>query len=208
MTPGEVAGFARAQYNAVGDTFFSDAELYSLVWMAQNELAREANVIEQTYSTTAVASQQAYSYPSLTIKIKRVTYDGYALQPITFREDDILTAGDAATTQTGSPMYYAVFDNVIYLRPTPDAANALVIFGYSEAQEVSALSTLEVPTHFHQNLADFLLWRMAIKDKNYTGAEYFHQTWKETVKLAKAWSKKRLRGDSNAHVVPEPGDFP
>ncbi len=200
MTPGEVTTFARQQYNAVNDTFFSDAELYSLLWMAQNELAREANVIEQTYTTTTVVGQQSYSYPAQIHTLKRVTYDGLKLEPITFREDDVLTLGNAATTQTGKPNYYSVFNKILYLRPTPDDTLSLVIFGYCEAQQVSATSTLEVPTHFHQDLADFLLWRMAAKDKNYTGAEYFHAAWKEKVKAAKAWTRKRMRGDANAHV--------
>lgn len=200
MTPTELLTLAKQQYNATGDSFFSDAELYSLVWMAQNELAREANVIEQTYTTTTVASQQAYAYPSLTISIKRITYDGLKLEPITFRQDDELTVGNAATTQTGTPNYYAVFNKIIYLRPVPAAAASLVIFSYNEAQSVTASTTLDVPTHFHQDLADFLLWRMSAKDKNYTGAEYYYATWKEKVKAAKAWSRKRVRGDAMACV--------
>ncbi len=200
MTPGDVIEFAKQQYNAVNDTFFSDSELYRLIWMAQNELAREANVIEQTYSTSTVIGQQSYSYPSLMVSIKRVTYGGLKLEPITFREDDSLTLGNSATTVVGTPNYYSVFNKVLYLRTVPDSVKSLVLFGYNEAQEVSATSVLEVPTHYHQDLADFLLWRMAIKDKNYTGAEYAHQVWKEKVAGAKSWSKKRLRGDANAHV--------
>ncbi len=200
MTPTELVTFARQSYNGVGDDFFVDNELYMHIQAAQNELAREALVIEQTYSTSGVVSQREYDYPTSTISIKRVTYNGVKLDPITFREDDATTNGNEETTQTGTPLYYAVFDKVLYLRPIPDTVYTLKIYSYNEAAAVSAVSVLDVPTHFHQSIADYLIWRMAAKDQNYQAAEYFRAKWEDTVKKAKIWSRKRLRGDGYASV--------
>lgn len=201
MTPTTLAEYARQQYNSVGDDFFSDTELYRHIWSAQNELAREALLIEQTYSTTGVVSQQEYDYPTNTIAIKRITYNGLKLEPITFREDDAFTNGSAATTQTGTPLFYMVFNEVIYLRPIPDTAYTLKIFSFNEASEItSASSTIDVPTFFHQQIADYLLWRMAAKDQNYTAAQYYEQRWADNVKKAKIWKKKRLRADGFSNV--------
>lgn len=200
MTPGEVIEYARQRYNAVSDSFYSDSELYRYIWAAQMDLARFAWVIERVYTTTTVASQQEYAFPTNTIAIKRVTYDGIKLVPITFREDDSLTLSNQTTTATGAAQYYAIWNETIYLRPIPNDAKTLKIWSYSEPQEVSATSTLEVPTRYHLDLADFLNWKMAAKDQNYEAANYWRDAWRERVEQARRFRRRELRGDSFSAV--------
>ncbi len=200
MTPGEIATYARQQYNSVSDDFFSDAELYKHIWAAQNEMAREGLLIEATYTTSTVADQQEYSYPSLAIALKRVTYDGRKLMPITFREDDVMTLQNQATTSSGTPQYYAIWDKVIYLRPIPAEVGTLKIFSYNRPDEVSALSTLDLPAEFHLDVADFLLWRKSLKDKNFQAAKEYQALWDGKVRRAKAFGRKARRGDGFTYV--------
>jgi hypothetical protein len=203
MTPGEVVTFARQQYNAVGDTFFSDPEMYSLVKIAQTELANAAKCIERVYSTTTVAGTQSYAFPTLATEIKRITYDGYNLEPATFREDDLLTAYDQDTTTRGTPRHFFTWNQTIYLRPIPDSALTLQIFSINAPDDVSSTSTLDVPTLFHLDLADFLLWKMAVKDKNWSAADYFKKVWDERVGNSQAvWKKhKRAAGFTSVRDV-------
>lgn len=191
MTPGEVLSYARQQYNASNDSFFSDEELYRHVWFAQSILAKEANAIENTYTTTTVADQQEYEFPTNAIAIKRITWNGKALERITFREDDILTGRNAVTTATGEPAAYAVFDRVIYLRPIPGEAYTLKIFSYDGPQEVSSTSSLDVPDEMHLDLVNFVLWKMASKDQNFEGAKYYQEQWADSLDRLKRWSKRR-----------------
>jgi hypothetical protein len=120
LTPTQLETIIRQRTNTVGDTFWSTDEMLKLFWMAHLEMAREAMCIERTYTTTSVASQQEYDYPTQTIAIKRVTYDGEKLQPITMSEDDALTLSDSTTTALGTPKIYFVWNETIYLRPVPD----------------------------------------------------------------------------------------
>ena len=154
MTPSELAEYARRQYTAVGDAFFSDPELYQYIWAAQLELATEALCIRRVYTASTVAAQQEYEYPTNALSIKRVTYDGEKLTPITFREEDALTS--PAVTVSGSPQYYAVWNDTLYLTPIPDAVGTLKIFSINEPQEVDNTSVLEVQTRYHLKMADFL----------------------------------------------------
>lgn len=195
MTPLDLVTAARQQYNAVSDSFFSDGELYRHVWFAQDVLSKECNAIENTYTTSTVASQQEYTYPTTAIAIKRVTYAGKRLTRIKIKDDDLLTGFNAATTSSGTPTHYFVFDKVIYLRPIPAAVGTLKIFSFDQPSEVSATSTLDVPTEFHLDLITFLLWRMAAKDQNYQGAEYYERQWKEAVERCKRWNRKRQLAD-------------
>lgn len=206
MTPGELATYARQQYNSVNDEFFSDEELYKHIWAAQETLSKES-LIENTYNTTTVAGQQEYTYPTNAVAIRRITYDGKRLQRVDFREDDQQTGFDADTTSTGVPTTYVIFDRVIRLRPIPSDALTLQIFSYDRPQEVSSTSTLDVPEEFHLGMVDFLLWRMASKDQNFQSAAYYKAQWDDTLARARQWARKRKLGDSFNVVRDEEAEY-
>jgi hypothetical protein len=195
VTPDELNTYARQQYNAANDSFFADSELYKHQWFAQQVLAKEAKLIESTYTTPTVASQQEYTWPDAVIAIKRITWNGKALDRITFREDDILTGRNASTSATGEPRGYALFDRVIYLRPVPASVYTLKLFTFDQPQEVSSTSVIDVPEEFHLDLVNYLLWQMAAKDQNFEAARYYREQWTAAVERAKRWSRKRLTAD-------------
>lgn len=203
VTPLEISTFARQQYNAVSDSFFADAELYNHLYFAQTILAKEAKLVENVYTTTTVASQQEYTYPTTAIAIKRVTYDGKDLMPIKMGADQLLTGNNADTTGTGTPYAYFIFDKTIYLRPVPAAAETLKIYSYDMPSAVSATSTLDVPSEFHVELANYLLWKMAAKDQNFQSAALYKSEWEATVVRAKAWTRKRATANGFNVVIDE-----
>jgi hypothetical protein len=200
VTPNELVLYVRQQYNAVGNTFFSDSELFSHIWNAQGRLAREALCIERVYTTTTVASQQEYSYPTNTIGIKRITYDGRKLSTVTMREDDALTLSNSTTAATGTPQYFYIWNQTLYLRPVPDTALTLKIFSYNEPQEVTSASSIEVPTMFHMDLADFVLAKMSLKDQNFDGYSLYNGRWEYAVMKAKRDMRKLKRTESYTSI--------
>jgi len=203
MTSTEVETAAREQYNAVGDTNWSQTEIMRLIYAACLDMARKSLCIEDVFSASTVASQQEYSYPTNVISIKRVTYEGARLEKITFKEDDYLTGRNQATTATGTPTHYAEFNNTIYLRPTPAAVGTLKVFAYVEPQAVTTTSTLEIPTLFHMDLVDFVLSRMYAKDKDFNSAQYFQGMWDKHVIEARKYVRIKSKGDSFAAVQDE-----
>lgn len=209
MTPLEINTAARQRYNAVSDDFWSDSEIYLLIYQACCELATDGLVIEQTYTTTSVASQQQYSWPTNAINIKRATYNGQKLFPITFREDDVLTVLNQATTATGTPTSYAIWNNIFYLRPIPGtSALTIKIFATIEPQTITSSSTLEIPTEFQMSLVNYILSEMSAKNKNYAGAQYYLNLWKEDKLRARKMKRKKNIGDAfqfvkNVDIIPQ-----
>ena len=208
MTPSQINTIARQRYNAVGDTFWSDQEIYDLIYHACMELANEALIIERVFTTTTVASQQEYDYPGYALAIKRVTYNGRKLVPITFREDDVLTVLNQAMTSTGTPTSYAFWNNVFYLRPIPSSAQTLKVWAYVEPQAIAVTSTLEIPTEYHMALVNYILAEMCSKNKNYQGAEYYLTKWGQDVARIKRTERKKQRGDAfqvvkNVDIIPQ-----
>lgn len=203
MTPTEIESAARNRYNAVGDTFFSSSEILDLMYQACVELAREANLIEQVYTTSTVISQQEYSYPTTAMAIKRITYEGAKLQPITMREDDAITGLSASTTDSGTPAYYFIWNKEIYLRPIPAAVGTLKIFTVNEPQAITSTSTLEVPTHFHMDLTHYICASMAMKDGNQQTWQMHEDKWQKVLMSAKKWARLNKRADSFSNVQDE-----
>lgn len=200
MTPQELVLYARQQYNAVGNTFFADEELFKHIWAAQMRLARDALCIQRVYTTSTVASQQEYSFPTNAIGVKRITCDGVKLHHITFREDDSLTLSNSTTTSTGRPQYFALWNKTLYLRPIPDSVYTVKIFTYNRPQEVTSSSSLEVPEEYHQDLMDFILAKMCLKDQNFQGEASYMAKWNESVIRCKRDQKKLLRTESYTAV--------
>jgi hypothetical protein len=203
MTPTQLIERARNKYNSIGDSFWSDQEILDLFTDACTEAAQEALCIERTYTTTTVAGTQEYDFPTNTIAIKRVTYNGQKLKKISFREDDAVTGLNSDTTTQGTPTYYYTWNYTIALRPLPDAANTLKIYSYNEPAALTITSVVEVPTVFHMRLVDYVLAEMAAKDSNAEAAKYYINRWELAKVAMKKWVAKRKRTDSFGVVQDE-----
>jgi hypothetical protein len=203
MTVTEVQTTARDLYNATGDSFFSDTLLNSLMTEACNQLAEHGNLIERTYTTTTVANQQDYAYPTNTIAIKRLTLDGKKIKRVTHRQDDALTLSNQASTQTGFPVYYTDFDYTISFRTIPDTVYTLKIYSYNMAQSITNTSTLEIPSLWHFSIVDYLLYRMFTKDKDAAMMQFHRGEWEKTLIRARQYKAKMKRTDSFTTVQDE-----
>lgn len=204
MTPAQIETQARQAYNAVGETFWSQAEILAIIWRACLEISTEAKCIERTYTTTTVSGTQEYAYPTNVISIKRVTYNGVKLSPMDLRRLDSITLNNTTTTITGSPDYYAEWNGTIILFPTPDDAQELKIYSYNEPQEVVTSSqALEVPSAFHGRIVNYVLAEMYAKDKDFNSSTYYRNLWVQDKKEIQRWIQKRRRGDSFQTVLDE-----
>ncbi len=204
MTTAEVETAARRKINAVSSTFWSQTEIMDLIYQGCLEMAREALVVENTYTTTSVADQQEYAYPTNVISIKRVTYNGYKVEPITFRQGDSISLSNAITVTTGTPQGYAMWDETLYFYPTPSASSVTIkVFAQVEPQAVTSTSTLEIPSQFHMDLVDFVVGEMHAKDENFELANWYNSRWEKAKMRAKAWKAKSKRGDAPASVHDE-----
>lgn len=200
----ELETHIRENYNAVGETFWSQAEILRLIFRACSELAIETNCIEATYSTTSAAGTAEYAFPSNTHAIKRVTYNGAKLQPISQREADAFTLNTASAPQ-GTPNFYSQWNETITLYPTPStSALTIKVWSVNLPQELTSVSaSLEVPTWTHPYLPNFALAKMCAKDGNLQGAAYYAQLWAEDKMRVKVAMARKKRRDSFAQVLDE-----
>lgn len=205
MTPAQVEEAARRRYNSLNDGFWTSDEVRKLIYSAELILAVEAKVIESVdTSITTVASTRAYAFPTGCLGIKRIEAAGLKLRPIDMREYDALTLNNTTSTVTGQPAYYFIWDEQIYLHPTPDAAYVLTIYQYQEPTLLDNTSTvMNTPIRCHMNIVDFVTREMAAKDTNWEAHDRYDTKWNKYVDREKANSSKRKRTDSFATVKDE-----
>jgi hypothetical protein len=193
----DIVGDCRQRYNAVGDRFFQDEELYDLVYEAEMEMSQHCQAIETIYTATTTIAQRQYTFPSRLMKIKRITYNGERLQQTDFLEDDAITGNSEETTSTGDPKYYSIFADTIFLRPIPSAAQTLKIYAIIAPSEHTAItSSLTVPERYRPFLKDYVLSQMFAKDKNGPMVQYHEGRWQGQLRKIKAFEMKRKQGDA------------
>jgi len=195
MNLSDLVEYARQQYGSQSDDFFTDSELYRHVWAAQMQIATEAKCIKKQFTTTSVADQQTYTMPTNMIGLKRASYDadGSGCQMTIVPLDSILdiTEGTLSGITATVPTHCAHWGDTLYLGPTPaDSGKTIELFGYTEPQEVTASSSLEIPSRYHLDLHLFLLHMKALKDKDFQTANYYGQRWEMAVQ--KAVGKERM----------------
>ena len=205
MTPTEFIAAARRKYNAVGNTFYSDTEILDLLYQVEGEMARYAYTIEvaPNSSTSTVVGTRGYAIPSRTLSISRLTYNGSKLQPISFREDDAITSLSEDTTTTGTPLFYELWADTVYLRPVPNAIKVLKFYTYGEPAVLTISDTIETPTRFHMDLVDGVVAELMYKDENAAIGDRYRKRFDVHLEEARKWQRRRRRGDSFATVKDE-----
>lgn len=205
MTPSEIILASRQLYNAVGDTNWSDSEMCTLIRRGEMKICTEVGmVIETPFTTNTVIGTQEYVFPSNAIDIKRITFNGKKLFPITMRDDDSLTIQNQATTDSGEPIYYYTFNRTIYLRPIPNTVGTLKIFAHCSPDTVTITSVLEIPLFTHDPLVNFVVSEMAAKDQNFKMAQYYRDIFRnEDIPEIKKRARLMKRADGFAVVQSE-----
>jgi hypothetical protein len=203
MTPSGLNQAIRERYNAVGDTFFNDNMVWDLIYQAQMMMAQEAFVVENTYTTTSVASTRNYAFPTSSIALRKVEYDGDKLNPVSVDQDP----KTSTTEVTGTPGAYTIWNNEIILYPTPSATgDTIEIYTYNEPQAVTSTSTLDVPSEYHLDIIDFGLSVFYAKDGNPQMADYHRALWDKSLQRIKRTRAKKRNSDQFVVVRDQDSD--
>lgn len=209
-TAGTLIEQIRQRFNAVGDGFFTDQEMRDLLVDAQNELALETDCIEKVFTATTTAGTREYEYPTNAYRLHRVEWNGQRLDPDDFMWDDLNTGNNADSNSQGEPIYYQIWNDVLYLRPIPDEAQTLKIYANVTPQNITVdTATLDVPERYVRYLKDYCLAQMFAKSGNTVRnfATYHDQRWQKSIQDVKRFEMKRKQGDQymvvkNAEIMP------
>ena len=118
-----VTDVTRDPNNRIFPIAIVDRAINSAYMTIQQELENFIDATNATQTITIIPWTQEYTLPSLFLKLQTVTYNNIAL----FRTErkKIIENGTIATT--GSPIYYYIKGNEIWLYPTPQEAGTASI---------------------------------------------------------------------------------
>lgn len=197
MTPVDLETYVRDRYNALGDSFFTQPEIFNYFWAGQMELAQEAFCIRKIHTTVSVISQRIYAYPTNALSIRRMTYDGQRVYPNDFIDDDTITGNKEDETLTGVPEHYQIWNDQFFLRPTPSVAGLTInMYTYDLPIQPIVGGTLDIPSRYHLFLADYALYCMLSKDNNRALAADYLNLWISHKKLCLQTERLKDSGDS------------
>jgi len=204
MTPAQIETMSRRLLNSESSKFWSQDEIITeLLYECATQLSIETECIENRYSTDSVAGQQEYSQPERAIQLKRVTYDGNKLKKISFRELDSIDL-NTDTTVTGTPAYYAIFDETVFLHPAPDTSSLTIkMQTIDQPSRPDINSILEIPSRYHTKLAMGVAYLMSMKELGHPNTSRLEGLWFKAIEDVKEMEKKRKRGDGFKVVLTE-----
>lgn len=183
MTPTEVYELVRAQLTEIDPDFWTEQEIYNLLWNAEIVLTTEVGCCETTSLDDTIAATREYDRPANAIKISRVTYDRKKLKKITFTDVDSLE-GD--TEDDGEPDYYYEYGKFIGLVPTPTEIKTIKFYYSMIPTKLTNVSTeFTIPEEFSHYLADYALYFAYLKDQQNSTANIHLGLWQNNLRLAK-----------------------
>jgi hypothetical protein len=193
----ELSDVIRQRYNAVGDPYFSDDMIRNAIFQAEATLAKEGWLIEDSFSTTSVIGTREYAFPTNTLAVREVRYNNDPLVKIPLKYDP--KSGTAEPT--GTPNEYGIWDNVIFLFPTPDTAlDTIMVRTFVYPQRLTASSALNLPCEYQIDVCDYVLAQFALKDGNIQLHNAYMSAWLAIVDKAIKNKARMLRADRCAVV--------
>ena len=205
MTPASIVESAKRRYNSENDSFYSDDELFGLIYEAELEIQQETKIAQSIdTSITTVDGTRTYAMPTNFIDLLRVEWNGEPLDLIDFDIDDQITGERPDTEAKGTPLAYFIWNESIFLRPVPDVAQTLKLYGHKQPTDItSGTDDLLIPSMFHYVLIDYVTSELAFKDNNSSVGLYYASKFQKGVNKVLRWVARRKRGGGFAVVKSE-----
>ena len=188
-------------YTEVDSNVFTNAVIDTFITMAENKILRDIDLdvfkLEATANTTANNRFLVAPSDILTHRYLMVTINGNQTF-LDFRDTSFMKEYWPDSTATGTPKYYAVWNqNTFYIAPTPDAAY-VVQLGY--IYRPTQLSSTNTTTWISTNAPEALLYSCLIQAYSYTKGpldmlKYFEDSYKQAIQGLGIEQQGRRRRD-------------
>lgn len=181
MTPAQFVTVVRNRNNALNDSNWSDDEIYALLTNRCNEALSYIGLIESTSTVTSTAGTETIAYPSYCATIENVEYTNKRLRKVDFGRWDIYKARGTSQPE-GLPSMFTVWDEQIYLIPTPSSTGDAIKIWYQQYHpDITSSSTILIPPILHPHLVHGVLADMYAKDLNVQLMQIYEQKWMQSI---------------------------
>ena len=176
--------------------FWTDSELMSYFWQAEQEIALNIRCTQAQTAITTVTAQSMYTRPAA-YYIDRLTWDQVKLKKIDFTDYDALQRVAYGGLYTiGRSMHYYEFDDQLGLWPIPSYSAPINVYYVAIPSSYTASgNAFTVPVYFHNMIQDYALYRAFAKDQNQQQATFFKQQWDQGMQRAYTYWRQKTEDD-------------
>ncbi len=189
----------RRQLEEPVEGVWSDTSI--LYWTNEEavRLAKRAKCLRDEVYASATAGQWSYALPDYTLEPIAVYLDGNQLSRVDY--GDIRVLNDDTT---GTPVFFAVTEGELVLRPTPDADGVIRYFRYALPEPITDGSE-EMPFDSQYNtIIEYGVLRRAFEQiSDWTSAEMYRARYEDIVgeiSVQKGIERQVLRSTSPREV--------
>ena len=196
MIVSDVLTSVRSQLYEPSPGFWTDAELMSYFWQAEQEIALNIRCTQAQTAITTVTAQSMYTRPAA-YYIDRLTWDKVKLKKIDFTDYDALQRVAYGGMYTvGRSMHYYEFDDQLGLWPIPSYSAPIDVYYVAIPSSYTASgNAFTVPVYFHNMIQDYALYRAFAKDQNQQQATFFKQQWDQGMQRAYTYWRQKTEDD-------------
>jgi hypothetical protein len=169
-------------------SFWTNEELTTWLNEANLRLAQMLEDIEAIDTQDIVGEQANYDLPSDFLRMVRVTYNSLPLNPIDFmRLAQYESEGSPTTAESGTPGYWYIWNNDVYIYPVPAAALAGGLKLYYYKTPATLENDDDIPDHapqYHHLLPLYVCHLAFEKDGKITESQNCLARFMEGVSMA------------------------
>jgi hypothetical protein len=170
MNVGEIVLAVQRQFGDDSGIQITRTDILRWINQACIDIARKVECVQDHKDTDSVSQDGSYILPTDMIRLRRVTYDNKVLQFTTLDvADQDWGARDVPPGTIGTPQFYYIWNNNIYLYPVPSASgdqNLDIWYIRTPAVLINDDDVLEIPARYHELITRYCLARAKELDED------------------------------------------
>jgi hypothetical protein len=180
----EVITAAQRQFGDEAGVQLDSADVIRWINDAQDIIVAKNKVLKAKSSSTTVASQSTYTFPTQNIhQIEAIHYNGYRVPNMSFPQaEELIFRSDPINVVLGDPQIWYEWAGTFTLWPTPNAAKTLDLY-YTQrpAQVTSTTDVLAVPDKYYQDVVRYVMQQAYEMDEDMANSQVKAQQFEDSL---------------------------
>jgi hypothetical protein len=169
-TLNDVVIWVKRQFGDESGVQVTDSDIIRWTNQAQMEVVNKTPIIQATAITQSVIGTQTYAIPPDMIQLESIMFDGNILQPNNF--EGIRSELGDDNNVSGTPMYWYLWANQIYLWPIPSTVKSISVNYSKTPTNVSGLADkLGLPDRYFDRVCEYVLSKAYEMDEDWPATQ-------------------------------------
>lgn len=183
MLPSQIKNRVKRQFGDSSGAQITDNDIVDWINESQREIYTKNNLGMTKGTVATIIGTGEYAFPTNTMRLFSVKYDGTALKEITIQDIDTLFPNYDAVLERGTPSHYWTYADKIDLYPIPDSVKNLTILYNRFPVDIAADDSipLDLDLKYHNRVLDYCYAQAAQLDGDPTSYTMYMQKFRGDV---------------------------